>query len=64
MLQGLDCGIQHEQELLGDRGWYCMKQIERALFQMIVPLYRMFKPEIHNTTVEIQQICGVLGVLC
>ena len=64
MLQGFDCGIQHEQELLADRGWYFMKQIERALFQIIVPLYRMFKPQIHKTTVAVQQICGVLGVLC
>ena len=64
MLQGFDCGIQHEQELLADRGWYFMKQIERALFQIIVPLYRMFKPQIHNITVEVQRIYGVLGVLC
>ena len=60
MLQGFDCGLQHEQELLADRGWYFMKQIERTLFQMIVPLYRMLKAQIHNTTVEVQQICGVL----
>jgi hypothetical protein len=52
------------QQLLRNRGWYSMKQTERALFQMIVPLYRMFKPPFHNTTVEVQQICGVLGVLC
>jgi hypothetical protein len=60
VLQGFDCGLQHEQELLADRGWYFMKQIERTLFQMIVPLYRMLKAQIHNTTVEVQQICGVL----
>ena len=48
------------QQLLRNRGWYFMKQTERDLFQMIVPLYRMFKPQIHNITVEVQHICGVL----